>query len=413
MGVISTMMSIEAQKQMAREQMTYNHGEALLQRQFESEQAQLQRDWSEQQYLQYNSPEAMMRQYREAGLNPSLMYGGAQATDANMQSAAPSGAQASAGSQSISPINFGDFMNVMQLWKTKAEIDNIKADTTGKDITNEQLGAKLTAEIESLTASAGLSGAETEVAKNNAALLASKIPFASDVAEAEKNYMISHVAIETANAKEAGYNVDNWSWRNRQVCTISWAESWAKQHGWTVTYSDSLSKAKSGHVGASDNSAGSGSFGVNAKGDVFIAGVSGGISASGSQTRGGSDELGGAVSGTKSHSDSDSENASGSRSYSHNSTVIVMMDPETKTITCMPVEVVPPELREDFRDVTNKPLRPSFDDFDLGDYDIPSNNRNRDERLGRNYNPYGYTPVYDNRGGYPSHPAARYGGRGR
>lgn len=46
-------------------QMQYNHDEAQLDRQFQ-----------EDMYNKYQSPEAQMRQYQEAGLNPALMYQG-------------------------------------------------------------------------------------------------------------------------------------------------------------------------------------------------------------------------------------------------------------------------------------------------------------------------------------------------
>lgn len=48
----------------------------LAEMQFNHDEAQVDRDWNERMYNMYQSPEAQMRQYREAGLNPALMYQG-------------------------------------------------------------------------------------------------------------------------------------------------------------------------------------------------------------------------------------------------------------------------------------------------------------------------------------------------
>lgn len=48
----------------------------LAEMQFNHDEAQVDRDWNEQMYNKYQSPEAQMRQYQEAGLNPALMYNG-------------------------------------------------------------------------------------------------------------------------------------------------------------------------------------------------------------------------------------------------------------------------------------------------------------------------------------------------
>ena len=45
--------------------------------QFTAAQAEQARQFQEDMYVKYQSPQAMMRQYADAGLNPALMYGGA------------------------------------------------------------------------------------------------------------------------------------------------------------------------------------------------------------------------------------------------------------------------------------------------------------------------------------------------
>lgn len=48
----------------------------LAEMQYNHDEAQVDRDWNERMYNLYQSPEAQMRQYQEAGLNPALMYDG-------------------------------------------------------------------------------------------------------------------------------------------------------------------------------------------------------------------------------------------------------------------------------------------------------------------------------------------------
>ena len=114
----------------------YAKEENELNRQFQSQQAQLSRQWTEDFYNQYSSPGAMVKQYQAAGLNPALMYGSGQTVGSTPSSASPSGGS------SISP----DLVNPMQsfeqlgsigsqlagMFKLKADIDNVKADTEYK-----------------------------------------------------------------------------------------------------------------------------------------------------------------------------------------------------------------------------------------------------------------------------------------
>ncbi len=81
-------------------EMQYNHDEAQLDRQFQ-----------EDMYNKYQSPEAQMRQYQAAGLNPALMYGGG--VDINGPSGG-SAASVSGASGGDSPTNaFEQVMGVM------------------------------------------------------------------------------------------------------------------------------------------------------------------------------------------------------------------------------------------------------------------------------------------------------------
>lgn len=94
MNLGSTALANNAQRKCKESKNAFNAQQADLNRQFQSREAEIARDWQEQQYNEYSSPEAMVRQYKEAGLNPALMYG------ANLQSStgstsAPSGSAAS------------------------------------------------------------------------------------------------------------------------------------------------------------------------------------------------------------------------------------------------------------------------------------------------------------------------------
>lgn len=67
----------------------------LAEMQFNHDEAQVDRDWNERMYNLYQSPEAQMRQYLEAGLNPALMYDGG--VDIN----GPSGGSAASASGAV------------------------------------------------------------------------------------------------------------------------------------------------------------------------------------------------------------------------------------------------------------------------------------------------------------------------
>ncbi len=134
-------------------EMQYNHDEAQLDRQFQ-----------EDMYNKYQSPEAQMRQYQAAGLNPALMYEGG--VDINGPSGG-SAASVSGASGGDTPTNsfeqvmgvMSQFMNMItgasnignqvmqvknQTAETKATVaekrahaDNLEADTEGKRLGNQ------------------------------------------------------------------------------------------------------------------------------------------------------------------------------------------------------------------------------------------------------------------------------------
>ena len=136
----------------------------LAEMQYNHDEAQIDRDWNERMYNMYQSPEAQMRQYQEAGLNPALMYQGG--VDIN----GPSGGSAASASGAVGgedpQSGFERVMGVMsqflqmitgasnigqqavqmknQTAETKATVTeknahaaNLEADTAGKQLANQ------------------------------------------------------------------------------------------------------------------------------------------------------------------------------------------------------------------------------------------------------------------------------------
>lgn len=129
--------------------------------QFSAQQAEIARDWQEKMYNQYESPQARIRQYEEAGLNPALMYG--DATGGNMPSAsAPS---------SVSPpggdIN-GAIAQLIGVKKSIAEIDNIRSLT---NLNNEKAKTEVVGR-DKVVSEIGLLVKQTESEHERAQLIA-------------------------------------------------------------------------------------------------------------------------------------------------------------------------------------------------------------------------------------------------
>lgn len=162
-----------------REANAFTAEQASISRNFEAQQAEIARDWQEQQYLQYNSPAAMIRQYQEAGLNPALMYGSSSGSSASMSTSIPGSPSGS----SVSPHGAGDVASmVANLSMLKAQIENIKADTENKRAAAGESGARtnllnIDASFESLLKSAELGklGVETEKLSTDIQLIQSNI----------------------------------------------------------------------------------------------------------------------------------------------------------------------------------------------------------------------------------------------
>lgn len=119
----------------AQEQRDWESTEAVKSRQFQAEQAQLDYDRQVDFYENYQSIGAQIRQYKENGLNPSLLAGGvspsSSAPSASAPSAGvPSGGTASATSPMSSPMGLAGFLGeILNLVKLRSDIDFTKSRT--------------------------------------------------------------------------------------------------------------------------------------------------------------------------------------------------------------------------------------------------------------------------------------------
>lgn len=121
------------------------------QREFETKQSQLAYAHDENMWNKanaYNSPANQMQRFKDAGLNPHLIYG--QGSSGNTVSSPPK-YQAPKGTFGISPLNMGNPYDVYQSFKLKdlqtdllkAQIDSVNQDAINKQVTNGLLNLKL------------------------------------------------------------------------------------------------------------------------------------------------------------------------------------------------------------------------------------------------------------------------------
>lgn len=126
-----------------RDMMAYNSSEASINREFQSAEAQTARQFQEDMYTKYQSPQAQVRQYQEAGLNPALMYGrGVTPVALSGASGGPSGSSASATPTGVAGIE-GMMSMLSTLAKLPSEVDlmksqsdDLRASALGKQIQN-------------------------------------------------------------------------------------------------------------------------------------------------------------------------------------------------------------------------------------------------------------------------------------
>lgn len=125
-----------------REAMDFNSEQAQINREFQSAEAQKARQWQQDFFTKYQSPQAQVRQFQEAGLNPALMYGrGVTPVSASSASNGPSGDSASVqlpavDSSSLLNILFGAAKLPSEIDLLDAQAEDFRASATGKNIEN-------------------------------------------------------------------------------------------------------------------------------------------------------------------------------------------------------------------------------------------------------------------------------------
>lgn len=124
-----------------RQTMDWNAEQAELNRSFQSAEAEKARQWQEDYYNAYESPQARIRQYEDAGLNPALLYGSQLGSGSAPSTSVPAGDSASVGMPSSGAgdlLSFiGEMMSMKSLInknnadaaKANAEADNVKQKT--------------------------------------------------------------------------------------------------------------------------------------------------------------------------------------------------------------------------------------------------------------------------------------------
>lgn len=125
-----------------REAMDFNSEQAQINREFQSAEAQKARQWQQDFYTQYQSPQAQVRQFQDAGLNPALMYArGVTPVSASSASNGPSGDSASVqmpsvDSSSLLQMLFSAAKLPSEIDLLNAQADDFRAAATGKNIEN-------------------------------------------------------------------------------------------------------------------------------------------------------------------------------------------------------------------------------------------------------------------------------------
>lgn len=108
----------------------FNANESQLNRDFNARQAEIARQWQEDFYNNYQSPSAMMSQYKDAGINPVLALGHPTSSPPSVSSASGSPASSPAGSSGIGSAQGSSLIrDIVSLVALKSQIQSMDADT--------------------------------------------------------------------------------------------------------------------------------------------------------------------------------------------------------------------------------------------------------------------------------------------
>lgn len=175
-----------------RAAMDYNAQQAQINRDFQSAEAQKARQWQEDFYTQYQSPQAQVRQYQDAGLNPALMYGrgATPAASASTASNGPAGDTASIGlpsvdSASLLSMMFGLAKLPSEIDLLNSQADDFRASAEGKEIHNTYSQPLLEQELQK---------GYLTIANSQAALITSQFQWQLMDSQAQLNYVNSQLS---------------------------------------------------------------------------------------------------------------------------------------------------------------------------------------------------------------------------
>lgn len=175
-----------------RDLMEFNASESSINRDFQSAEAQKARQFQEDVYTKYQSPQAQVRQFQDAGLNPALMYGrGVTPLSLSSASAGPSGSSASASPVGVSGVeglvsmlsNFAKLPSEVELMS--AQSADLRASALGKQIHNAYSPQLLDQELQK---------GEMSVLNSRAALITAQFQWQLMDSQAQLNYVNSQLS---------------------------------------------------------------------------------------------------------------------------------------------------------------------------------------------------------------------------
>lgn len=161
-------------------------------------------------YNMYYSPSALLKQYKEAGLSPSLMFGG---TPGQGGTSAPMGAGAAGSLTPFMPISM---MEAAQVHNINAQTEKTKAETKTIEGTREPEIAKLWAETGNTIASTNYTNAQTEAQNIDNYILQETADFQIQQAEYQARIFENDVTrtLFAALDQELQYNFNNENYVN-------------------------------------------------------------------------------------------------------------------------------------------------------------------------------------------------------
>lgn len=208
-------------QQMQHQSMEFNSSEATRQMEFQAKQAQDARAWQEQMYDKYYSPSAQVQQYKDAGLNPALLYGRGASTPSMPSTTSPSGAlgQVSGGS-SVTPSYHNMFDSLYALAQLSSQLrvsnslaDKYMSEAVGQNIQNRFSPRALEQNLEKgVVEIANLKAGVNQILANTGLISEQKL------SESTRRALYSAQKV-LANTQQTSISLDNFQkrWENSYI----------------------------------------------------------------------------------------------------------------------------------------------------------------------------------------------------